>query len=382
MERKEKVAVFGAGNAGKYLADELLRNGYEILGLLDNFQEGNYRGINIYRPHDFFELYGNGIQAIFLAAGAQKTLKLMIDICLANRCENIYMMHDIAGKCRLPLFDTNGLIETRLRKIKFSDRKPTLVYFEVPITDNCNLNCKGCLFASNMTEGNQHISLMCIKKDARRMAELFYDVPWIRILGGEPLMHPDIVEILKFYREVFPDSEIDLCTNGLLIPKMEDTFWACLREARISIHVSGYKPTYGMLEQIDSILKSNGLPYVILKRDIFLKYYTNKPDNDMDENFKKCIASSCYELYKGKLSSCSAVIAFEKFNRKFGTEYRITENEDWFDIHDQQADAFKIKESLEKASYICKYCDASRVQNFEWDYAAKGSELKDYLIGD
>ena len=380
MNDKRKVVVFGAGNAGRYLCDELLQNGYEIVALIDNFQAGDYRGIKIYRPQQFFTLPDTKIQMVFLAAGAQKSLKLMIDTCRANHCQNIYMMHDITGKCRLPLFDENGLIKTRIRKIRFSDEKPTLAYFEVPITDNCNLNCKGCLFASNMTSGNQHISLESVKKDAKRMSELFWDVPWIRILGGEPLMHPDIIEILTYYREVFPDSEIDLCTNGLLIPKMKEVFWDCVKEARISIHVSGYKPTYNMLEQIDFILKSHKIPYVILKRDSFLKYYMDKPDNDMDESFKKCIASSCHELYRGKLSSCSAVIAFEKFNQKFGTEYKITENEDWFDIHSPQADAKQICEALGKASYICKYCNTSRAENFEWDYSANDSKLEDYLV--
>ncbi|MCM1242600.1 MAG: radical SAM protein [Roseburia sp.] len=381
MEGKRNVVIFGAGNAGKYLCDELLQHGYEIIGLIDNFQQGDYRGIKIHRPQDFFGLVNGGIQTVFLAAGAQKTLKTMIDTCRRNHCQDIYMMHDIVGKCRLPLFDREGaLIETRVRKIRFSDEKPTLAYFEVPITDNCNLNCKGCLFASNVTEGEQHISLDSIRKDAGKMAELFWDVPWIRILGGEPLMHPDIVGILKCYRESFPDSEIDLCTNGLLIPKMNDEFWDCMKKNRISIHVSGYKPTYNMLERIDSILKDHGLPYVILKRDSFLKYYTDKPDNDMDKSFEKCIASSCYEVYKGKISSCSAVIAFEKFNQRFGTQYKITENEDWFDIHSPHVDAKEISEALSRASYVCKYCNTLQSETFEWDYAGSDTGLSDYLV--
>ena len=127
------------------------------------------------------------------------------------------MMHDIAGKCRLPLFDHNGMVETRVRKLKFSDKNPSLSYFEVPVTDSCNLNCKGCLFASNLTQktGGQHVSFGQLERDARRMSEIFYDIPWIRILGGEPLMHPDIIKIFRCYRKYFPDSEVDLCTNGL-----------------------------------------------------------------------------------------------------------------------------------------------------------------------
>lgn len=136
------------------------------------------------------------------------------------------------------------MVKIRIRKLRFSKEKPSLSYFEVPITDSCNLNCKGCLFASNMTKGIQHIRFDTLVKDARRMSELFYDIPWIRILGGEPLMPPNITEILRTYREYFPDSEVDLCTNGLLIPSMRETFWDCIKKERILIHISGYEPVY------------------------------------------------------------------------------------------------------------------------------------------
>lgn len=377
-----KIAIFGAGGPGKYLCDEVLKrnNEFQVMGFLDNYEKGEYNQIKIYEPDAYFKLLGDQTDAVIVTAGAQKTLRLMVNTCRKYHCKDIYMLHDIAGKNKLPLFDEKGLIPVRVRKIEFSEKAPTIAYFEVPITDNCNLNCKGCLFASNMTKDEQHISLSEIKRDAERMSALFYDIPWIRILGGEPLMHPDIIEILQCYRKCFPDSEIDLCTNGLLIPKMDEKFWDCLRKERISIHVSGYKPTYHLLEKIDSILKANGLQYVILKRDEFVKYYMDKPVNDMKKSFEKCIASGCYEVYKGKISSCSAVIAFEKFNEKFGTQYSVQENEDWFDIHKPETDAWKIAEALGKESNICKYCSDSKMESFPWDYSSQEISLEDYLI--
>ena len=203
------------------------------------------------------------------------------------------MMHDIAGKCHIPLFNDRGMIETRIRKLRFSDKKPSLSYFEVPITDICNLNCKGCLFASNLVQKEkiEHVSFTELEQDAKRMSELFYDIPWIRILGGEPLMHPDIIEIFKSYRKYFPDSEIDLCTNGLLIPKMSREFWDTVKQERISIHISGYKPVYHMLDKIDKILKAEKIPYAILKREKFLKYYTKKAEEIQPEFIDSVLGS-------------------------------------------------------------------------------------------
>lgn len=308
------LVIFGAGSAGQFLVDEIMekRKDIKISCILDNKISGCYRKIKISRPDEYFDKIQYFPDAFFIAAGAQKTVKLMIDTIRQYCDSDIYMLHDIAGKNRISPFDDLRNINKRyLRKIRFSKEKPTLPYVEVPVTDLCNLNCKGCLFACNAMAGNNHINKDQIVRDAVRMKELFEDIPWIRILGGEPLMHPDIIEIMDRFRNIYTDSEIDLCTNGLLIPKMPDIFFESLRKNKITLHISGYKPTYYMLDAIDAKLKKEKIIYSILKRDTFLKYYTIAPDNSENKNFLNCIASGCRELYQGRLIRCSAVIAFE-----------------------------------------------------------------------
>lgn len=378
-----RIGIFGAGKAGCFLYDEIKANSenIEVLGFIDNRETGNINGLKIMRPDNFFKEFQAKIDAIFLAAGAQKTVKIMIDIIKKYSDCSIYMLHDIAGKNKISPFLNNGYINIRyLRKIKFSDEKPTLPYFEVPITDKCNLNCKGCLFACNAIKGCEHISKEQIIKDAKRMNSLFYDIPWIRILGGEPLMHPDIIEILNSYRQIYSYSEIDLCTNGLLITKMDESFFKCIKENDITIHVSGYKPTYNQLDKIDAKLKEYNLVYTVLKRDDFAKYYTQKPVNDAKYSFENCIASGCREVYRGRLMRCSAVIAFEKFNEQFGTSYKTIENEDWFDIHNSDIDPFELKKKLDECSSICKYCDVKNMEEFSWDYAGNQADINDYVL--
>ena len=288
------IVIFGAGKAGQFLFDQIVSESkdYTVVAFIDNIVKESYKDVPIMTPQYFFESASILFDAIFLAAGAQKTLKLMIKTCRKYNVEEIYMMHDIAGKCRLSLFENGRVVSRYIRKLRFSKDRPSLSYFEVPITDNCNLNCKGCLFASNVTSGMKHVPLEELKRDAKRMLELFYDVPWIRILGGEPLMHPDIKEILTYYRECFQDSEIDLCTNGLLVPKMDADFWTCIKDNKISIHVSGYKPTYSMLDKIDGILKEQKIPYAILKREEFAKYYTK--ENSMVTMICKKVMTSAW----------------------------------------------------------------------------------------
>lgn len=375
-----KIAIFGAGKAGQYLYSQVKRvEGIEVNGFIDNKLDGQYEGVDILKPQDYFRIFKD-TEAVFLAGGGQKTVKIMIDTLRRYGIDDIYMMHDIAGKCHLPVFSGKEIIPYRLRKIRFCESKPTLPYYEVPITDKCNLNCKGCLFACNVTGSSEHIDKAQILSDARRMEDLFCDIPWIRILGGEPLMHPDICEILEGYRKIFPEAEIDLCTNGLLLLQMEKEFFDCLIKNRISIHVSGYKPTYNLLDKIDSLLAKYKLPYAILKRDEFLKYYTTYPTHDLEKNYELCIASACREVYKGKLSTCSAAIAFEKFNDQFHTDFKVEKNVDWFDIHDENLDINRVMELIDKPARICQYCDCCRMESFDWSYASGCPSIKDYTI--
>lgn len=373
--------IFGAGNAGQHLYEEIIENtdDFNVIAFLDNKVKGRFKDIPIMKPADFFA--EKKVETAFVAAGAQKTLKIMVDTLVENKVPHIYMMHDIVGKNRMSVFNNGKLISERVREIRFSEKKPTLPYIEIPITDRCNLNCKGCLFACNMVGMNTDVPSTDIINDIKRMKELFEDIPWIRILGGEPLMHPDIIKILEETRKIFPDSEIDLCTNGLLLPKMKDEFFNTLIKNKVSIHVSGYKPTYSLLDQINQCLKLHSLNYTILKREVFVKYYTTEPNNKMTQSYENCFASGCRELYRGKLSRCSAAIAFEKFNNQFGTDYKVLKGIDWFDIHDENINAWKLKDDLDCPSHMCRYCSDSKKESFEWDYAGAKPKLEDYIIG-
>ncbi len=118
-----KVAIFGAGKAGCFLYDEIKQKAkdIEVLSFIDNHITGKYDDVEILLPNVFFKTFAKEIEAVFIAAGAQKTVKIMIDIIRQNSKCAIYMLHDIAGKCRISPFDCNGkILNRRLRKIKKS----------------------------------------------------------------------------------------------------------------------------------------------------------------------------------------------------------------------------------------------------------------------
>src|SRR5213075_3265321 len=88
------------------------------------------------------------------------------------------------------------------------DRKP--LQCSLYVTDRCNLDCAYCTEYDN---SRPHPSLDDLKKWIRKIREL--GTMRIALVGGEPLLHPNIVEILRYCRELgFATS---LTTNGFLL---------------------------------------------------------------------------------------------------------------------------------------------------------------------
>ena len=48
------------------------------------------------------------------------------------------------------------------------------------------------------------------------------------LLGGEPLLNPEINEYIKISRKYFPKTRISIITNATLLNDMDENFWKIL----------------------------------------------------------------------------------------------------------------------------------------------------------
>jgi len=90
------------------------------------------------------------------------------------------------------------------------DRKP--LQCSLYVTDRCNLDCSYCTEYNN---SRPHPTLEDLKIWIRKIRDL--GTMRIALVGGEPLLHPDIVKIVRYCRELgFATS---LTTNGFLLTR-------------------------------------------------------------------------------------------------------------------------------------------------------------------
>ena len=91
---------------------------------------------------------------------------------------------------------------------------------EKQIVNYCNLccdNCENCQISKWQENATNYIlSLIPISNNEK--------VAKVRIIGGDPLLHPNINQFLIDTRLLFPSAVIELVTNGTLLPWKKDQF--------------------------------------------------------------------------------------------------------------------------------------------------------------
>ena len=105
---------------------------------------------------------------------------------------------------------------------------------EVDLTDHCNLRCNGCDHASNILPPKFH-DVERILGDLTRVAQ-FVRFDELLVAGGEPLLHPGLIDLLEGIRRLDPSFHIVLITNGLLLHRAPERLWELIDGLWISVY--------------------------------------------------------------------------------------------------------------------------------------------------
>ncbi len=89
---------------------------------------------------------------------------------------------------------------------------------EHPLVQHCNLRCVNCDHGSPLSP--KHFSnLETFQRDITSLATCL-SVNTLKLVGGEPLLHPEFREFLAIARESAISDRVQLWTNGLLLHKL------------------------------------------------------------------------------------------------------------------------------------------------------------------
>ena len=106
----------------------------------------------------------------------------------------------------------------------------------VSVLEQCNLSCRYCM-PGTVTPPSAKARWLSASSYLR-LAQLFRSrgVVKVHITGGEPLVRPDVVEIVAAFKEAIPGADLALTTNALrLAPMIDELARAGLR--RCTVHL-------------------------------------------------------------------------------------------------------------------------------------------------
>lgn len=214
------------------------------------------------------------------------------------------------------------------------DTKIKIDYFAISINDNCNLNCKSCGSCAPLAQRPNFIDIDILKKQVIKLNDIV-EFNRIVILGGEPLLHPKVFDIINFLSDLFSNTKIGLYTNGILL-KQHLTYnnVKILQKKNVEVMFSKYpiKFDYDGLFKILDVLHVNN--YVNVD-------WTQKPKDEtdywtqisIDKNKNKvpyCFMANeaCDMVLKNdKIYGCSIISSINLLNEYFKENIHISEND-------------------------------------------------------
>lgn len=272
-------------------------------------------------------------------------------------------------------FPVEIMEEERLRNEQLRTAVMEGYRIEVNINKHCNLNCKGCDHFAPVS-GPDFMSVDVFSRDMRELKRLFCHLEGeFRLLGGEPLMNPDIIQFIEITRSNLPKAKVLISTNGILLKKMDESFYEACRKADVGIEVTRY-PIKLDYDELGEWIRGKGLRYSYIGasesgRELWHFPLDIEGKQDPVESFRGCRnANYCWTLEEGRLYTCSIAPNIKVFENRFNKGIHLTP-EDGVDIYTTK-DAHEVAMALAQPMPFCRYCNVKgRTYDHPWEVSKR-----------
>ncbi len=255
---------------------------------------------------------------------------------------------------------------------KLNKRLPALPYIETHLVDHCNLNCVGCTHYSHMSK-EYFVDINKYTKNIKQLSKILR-FNRIRLLGGEPLLHPEVNKFMEVTRKYFPRSRLCLVTNGVLLPSMDESFWKTCRDNNIIINLSRYPANSKKIKDYVNLIKKNNVRVGwIHPGEKMYVFHNPKGDSRPVLSFLSCSIRKfrVIILRDSNIYICPKTAYIDIYNEKFNTNVPKDEGKNIFKYRGKE-----ILKYLKKPINTCKFCtyggkmipwQTSDSEKTEWD---------------
>ncbi len=178
-------------------------------------------------------------------------------------------------------------------------------------TLKCTLRCASCCMSVPRQPQPRTENLKGLLRDLDRLMEFVDHMQFLGILGGEPLLHPDLATYIEAALTRYPDQigEVHVTTNGTVAPGAE--LLRVGRERRVFFSVSDYSSAglSGYAEKLArtlNLLRENGVAHKVAPQTLWNPYFSDSRLNiDRSGHYRRCLdGPRCPGFNGGKISPC------------------------------------------------------------------------------
>lgn len=178
---------------------------------------------------------------------------------------------------------------------------------EVNVVRHCNNCCSACNHGSPLAapyfmdpETLRH-DLECLRPVLR--------CGFLCLQGGEPLLHPSIMDFLAVQKQCGMADKLGMLSNGRLLPQMPDVFYRACGECKLGSEVFELRVSlYGNLDQrvLDEPVRKAtacGFEIRVGPTPQFYKLFMEQRDGGK-AIWQTCGARKCYTIHEGYFYHC------------------------------------------------------------------------------
>lgn len=239
------------------------------------------------------------------------------------------------------------------------------LYCEIQLCDRCNLDCAYCSHLSPVSQPVR-ISLDTLAQECHRLARVGFNE--VNLMGGEPLLHPQVVEAIALVRSILPDVKLIVSTNGLLLPRMGRDFWQACRDHKVVLRITPYPKSKGgtwnyfkyvyLIKKNRVKMESTGWRFGFRHQLL-----SEKAEFDATANYL-CCQLHCTQVRDATLWPCAYVAYAFNLNNKFGTNFKTAAGDSL--PLTEATTATDVRLWLLRTKPFCVHCGITNAKYVSW----------------
>jgi organic radical activating enzyme len=386
LSAQDTIILWGAGKLGSVVAHALKKQGLTIEAFVDSAKDKQgtfFCEKPVISPQKLENQYPEAI--IIVSCGFPYVYNE-----LKEKRKYVYDPHSFLLEVDLEGYEGEITLGFACRIIDCALRNYALYYGNgilierlfFLITNKCTLNCLNCdAYIPYHTEAQTDEFDLIVKSYEKIMDACGY-VEIVNLLGGEPLLHPDITKITRYFVNDNRCGQVVIISNGTIMPSAE--LVEVLKSPRCALRISDYGGLSRRKEEIIELCRKEHIRLEVTNYQFWDKLPLIQDTKDsleqLDKKYDSCITNTLY-IKRGKVFQCAYTAGLSGLSEQILPDFESN----YIDIHEDSKDVVseiqKFAQQIHNRTHLnaCRYCLGSHYIRYDEDKQPVAEQAKGKL---